>query len=187
MRMRKILLFCFLCIAAVFVVADTTPSDELSDEMIVNKVSEQEFNMDEYMQELEAIGGKDYERYKSLRERFNEDERRREEAKAEKEQLRWLVILLSLAVALVPTFTLLKHVVTGDIKPAGPVAVLKTIGVMLFWGIVLFGINYFWLWTTFTGDTKIMSVVLGLALLLFVIYAIHSVHQYNKKHNRSSK
>ena len=51
--------------------------------------------------------------------------------------------------------------------------------------IVLFALNYVWLWTMFTGETKIMGLVIGLFLLGFVIFAIHTLRKDKK--NKESK
>ena len=47
-------------------------------------------------------------------------------------------------------------------------------------GIVIFALNYVWLWTMFTGETKIMGLVVGLFLLGFVIFAIHTLRKSKK-------
>ena len=146
-------------------------------------MAEKEFDIDAYQAELEAVAGDDYKKYKALQERFGIDEKQRAEAEMAKKQRLWLIFVLSLVVALVPAFAILKQVITGEIKPAGTAAVLKTVGVLLGWGIVLFAFNFGWLWVLLVGGTKFMGAILGLALLAFVVYAAVSVNKYYKKLN----
>ena len=100
-----------------------------------------------------------------------------------KKQRLWLICILSLIVALVPAFAILKQVISGEIKPAGTAAVLKTVGVLLGWGVLLFAFNFGWLWVLLIGGTKFMGAILGLALLAFVVYAAVSVNKYYRKLN----
>ncbi len=146
--------------------------------------SDEPFNMDEYYEELaKQYGGKDYERIQKLQKRFEGDMQLRQELEMKRKRIRWFVIIVSLLVALIPTFAILRKVTKGEIKPAGTGAVLRTVGILLLWGVLLFILNYFWLWTSLTGNTKVMGVVLGLLLYAFVIYAVHSINKYNKKLN----
>lgn len=92
-------------------------------------------------------------------------------------QNRWLIIVLSLMIALLPTCVILARVIKGELKPADTAAVWRTVGLLLFYGIVLFALNYIWLWTMITGETKIMGIVLGLCLLAFVIFAIYTLRK----------
>ena len=156
---------------------------ELTDDSIIALVAGPEFDQDAYMAQLESMAGDDYKKHQAMQERFGVDEQQREAAEKAKKQRLLLILILSLIIALVPTFTIIKQIITGEIKPAGTQAVLKTIGVLLGWGIVLFGINFAWLWVLFSGNTKIMGAVLGLALLVGVIYASVSVNKYYKKLN----
>ena len=161
---------------------------ELTDDSIIALVAGQEFDQDAYMAQLESMAGDDYKKYQTMQERFGIDEQQRAEAEMAKKQRLWLIGILSLIIALVPAFTILKQVITGEIKPAGTAAVLKTVGVLFGWGIVLFAFNFGWLWVLLIGGTKFMGAILGLALLAFVVYAAVSVNKYYKKLNdKSSK
>ncbi|MBQ2608602.1 MAG: hypothetical protein II588_05220 [Paludibacteraceae bacterium] len=161
---------------------------ELTDDSIIALVAGQEFDQDAYMAQLESMAGDDYKKYQAMQERFGIDEQQRAEAEMAKKQRLWLIGILSLIIALVPAFTILKQVITGEIKPAGTAAVLKTVGVLFGWGIVLFAFNFGWLWVLLIGGTKFMGAILGLALLAFVVYAAVSVNKYYKKLNdKSSK
>ena len=143
---------------------------------------EQPTNTDNYLEELtDAYGNEDYERMQALEERIGSYEDI-EAAQAKREQRRRYIFLISLMVALIPSFVILKQVIRGEIHPASREAVWRTAGTLLFYGLILFGFNYLWLWVMLTQDTKIMSVILGVALLAFVVYAVYTL---NKSKNKS--
>lgn len=143
---------------------------------------EEQYDPDAYYEELAKLyGGKDYERIKALQERLGGDEKRLAAAAAKRKTQRRLAFFISLFMALYPTVVIVKQVIKGELKPAGVAAIWRTVGVMLFYGVVIFALNYAWLWTMFTGQTKIMGLVLGLFLLAFVIYALYTLHSSPNK------
>ena len=176
-------LFLSIVILFLFTTAAVAENNEaqLTEEDIIAMASAQDFDMDAYTAQLESIAGKDYQRFQALQERFGVSEQQREEAEAAKQRRLWLITILSLIVALIPAFVIVRQVITGEIKPAGPIAVIKTIGILLGWGIVLFAFHFGWLWVLLTNNTRIMGIVMGLLLLAVVIYASISVNNYYKK------
>lgn len=180
---RKILLVALLGMVVSSLCVAAPQTEELSDEDIIALTSEKDFDIDAYQAQLESIAGDDYKKYKALQERFGIDEKQRAETEMAKKQRLWLISILSLIVALIPSFAILKQVITGEVKPAGTAAVLKTVGVLLCWGIVLFAFNFGWLWVLIFGGTKFMGAVLGVLLFAGVIYAAVSVNKYYKKLN----
>ena len=180
---RKILLVALWGVMVSSVCVAAPQTEDLTDDEIIALTSNNDFDMDAYQAQLESIAGDDYKKLQALQERFGVDEQRRAEAEMAKKQRMWLICILSLIVALVPAFAILKQVISGEIKPAGTAAVLKTVGVLLGWGVLLFAFNFGWLWVLLIGGTKFMGAILGLALLAFVVYAAVSVNKYYKKLN----
>ena len=180
---RKTVLVGFFCAASASLCVAAPQAEELSDDDIIALASGDDFDMDAYQAQLESIAGDDYKKFQALQERFGIDEHQRVEAEMAKKQRLWLIGILSLIVALIPSFAILKQVISGEIKPAGTAAVMKTVGVLLGWGVLLFAFNFGWLWVLLIGGTKFMGAILGLALLAFVVYAAVSVNKYYKKLN----
>ena len=138
--------------------------------------------MDNYLEQLtSAYSNEDYERIQALEERIGSYEDI-EAAQAKREQKRRIIFFISLFVALIPSFVIVKQVIRGEIHPASREAVWRTAGTLLFYGLILFGFNYLWLWVMLTQNTKIMSLILGVALLAFVVYAVYTL---NKSKNKS--
>ncbi len=165
----------------------TTDAEESASQSVNAASEEDTFDIDAYYEELvKQYGGNDYERLTKLQKRFEGDKELREEAAMKRKQNRLIAIIMSLLVALLPAIVILKQVIKGEIKPAGGIAVLKTTGILLFWGALLFGINYFWLLTTLNGETEVMGVAAGVLLLALVVYAVYTVSKYNKKHKNSN-
>ena len=185
--MKRLILAITLALISTCMLFADNNATELTDDSIIALVAEEEFNMDDYQAQLESLAGDDYKKYKALQERMGVSKEQREAAEKAKKQRLWLRFILSLVVALIPIFDILRQVITGEIQPAGPAAIFKTAGVLLGWGIVLFGLNFAWMWVLFTGNTKIMGAILGLALLAFVVYAAVSVNKYYKKLNNRDK
>ena len=179
--LQKIVIVALFCVANSWLCVAETKTEEMNDDSIIAIAAANDFDIDEYMAELESIAGDDYKQYKALQERFGIDEQQREEVEKAKKQRLWLICILSLIIALIPTFTILKKIISGEIKPAGTQAVLKAFGVLLGWGVLLFALNFAWMWVLFSGNTKIMGAVLGVLLFAFVIYAAVSVNKYYKK------
>lgn len=173
-------LLVFLFFFATTAVAENNAA-QLTEEDIIAIASAQDFDMDAYTAQLESIAGDDYRRYKALQERIGGNEQQQKELQAAKQRRLWIITILSLIIALIPTFVIVKRVIQGEIKPAGPTAIIKTIGILLGWGIVLFAFNFGWLWVQLTNNTRIMGIVMGLLLLAAVIYASISVNNYYKK------
>lgn len=139
-------------------------------------------NMDGYLEQLTAAyGSEDYERIQALEERFGTYEEW-EEQRSRNEQKQWFILLCSLFVALIPSFVIIKQVIRGEIHPVSREAVWRTVGTLLFYGLILFGFNYLWLWVMLTQNTKIMSLILGVALLAFVVYAVYTLNKSKNKH-----
>lgn len=188
MNTKRLMILTLALLSSCCMLLADNNTTELTDDSIIALVAGQEFDQDAYMAQLESMAGDDYKKYQAMQERFGIDEQQRAEAEMAKKQRLWLIGILSLIIALVPAFTILKQVITGEIKPAGTAAVLKTVGVLFGWGIVLFAFNFGWLWVLLIGGTKFMGAILGLALLAFVVYAAVSVNKYYKKLNdKSSK
>lgn len=144
------------------------------------------YDEDAYTQELlKAYGADKNEQFQKVQKQAKEYEQRAAVANAQRTTNRWLAFMLSLMAALFPTFVILVRVIKGELKPANAAAVWRTVGMLLFFGVVLFALNYVWLWTMFTGETKIMGLVIGLFLLGFVIFAIHTLRKDKK--NKESK
>ena len=183
---QKIVIVAFFCITITSLCVAAPMAEELSDEQIVALVSDKDFSIDAYQAQLESIAGDDYKHFQAVQERFAVDEELRAEAEAKRKSKRILAFILSLMIALFPTFVILKRVITGELQPAGSAAIWRTVGLLLFYGIVLFALNYAWLWCLFMGETKIMGAVLGLCLFAFVIYAIHTLRQYHKKNENNN-
>ena len=141
---------------------------------------------DYYEQLLKAYGAETNEQYQSMQKQLKEYEERRDAAEAKRKSRRLLAFVLSLMIALTPTFVILKRVIAGELQPAGSAAIWRTVGMLLGYGIVIFALNYAWLWCLFMGETKIMGAVLGLCLFAFVIYAIHTLRQYHKKNENNN-
>lgn len=159
----------------------------VGDSIVEATNADQPFDMDKYYEELaKAYGGKEYEKYQAMRERLNEDEQLREERQQKREKIQWMIIVLSLLVALIPTIAIVKKVLKGELQPAGKTAVLKTIGVLFFYGVLLFGLNYGWLWATFIGDSKLKGLLPGVLLLALVVYALYTINKSNKKKNNTN-
>ncbi len=145
-------------------------------------VEEQTANTDSYLEQLTAAyGNEDYERMQALEERIGSYEAS-EAAQAKREQRLRYIFFISLIVALIPSFVIIKQVIRGEIHPASREAVWRTVGTLLFYGLILFGFNYLWLWVMLTQNTKIMSLILGVALLAFVVFAIYTLNKSNNKH-----
>ena len=160
------------------------PLDPIFDSILVEAEEAEAYDADAYYKELfKAYGGEENEQFQKLQKQFNEYEERAAVAKARRTTNRWLTFILSLMMALLPTCVILVRVIKGELKPANTAAVWRTVGVLLFYGIVLFALNYVWLWTMFTGETKIMGLVLGLCLFAFVIFAIYTLRKSQKKQN----
>ena len=184
--MKKVITKCCFLLAFVatmcFSSAYAEPVDSIFDSIMA--AEEERFDADAYYEELvKQIGGEDYKKFQALQERFGVSEEHREAAEKAKKQRLWLIGILSLIIALIPSFTILKQVITGEVKPAGAAAVLKSIGVLLGWGVLLFAFNFGWLWVLIFGGTKFMGAVLGVLLFAGVIYAAVSVNKYYKKLN----
>lgn len=180
---QKIVIVAFFCLTITSLCVAAPMAEELSDDQIVALVSDKDFSIDAYQAQLESIAGDDYKKFQALQERFGVSEEHREAAEKAKKQRLWLIGILSLIIALIPSFTILKQVITGEVKPAGAAAVLKSIGVLLGWGVLLFAFNFGWLWVLIFGGTKFMGAVLGVLLFAGVIYAAVSVNKYYKKLN----
>ena len=167
----------FIILAAAIVAAGAMAEDRLDPifDSILTQEEEQVGTDDYYEQLLKAYGAENNEQFQKLQRQSDEYLERSAAEKARQTSNRWLTFALSLFMALLPSFVILKRVITGEIKPANATAVWRTIGTLLGSGIVLFGLNYAWLWCMFTGQTKIMGLVLGLLLFAFVIYAIHTI------------
>ena len=183
MNMKRLMILTLALLSSCCMLLADNSTTELTDDSIIALVAEQEFDQDAYMAQLESMAGDDYKKYKAMQERFGVSEQQREAAEKAKKQRLLLILILSLIIALVPAFTILKQVITGEIKPAGTAAILKTVGVLLGWGVLLFAFNFGWLWVLLIGGTKFMGAILGLALLAFVVYAAVSVNKYYKKLN----
>ena len=153
------------------------PLDPVFDSILV-EAQEAAGDDDAYRKELiKAYGGEENKQFQKLQKQLNEYEERAAEAQARRTANRWLIIVLSLMIALLPACVILARVIKGELKPADTAAVWRTVGLLLFYGIVLFALNYIWLWTMITGETKIMGIVLGLCLLTFVIFAIYTLRK----------
>lgn len=183
MNMKRLIILTLALLSSCCMLLADDNTTELTDDSIIALVTGQEFDQDAYMAQLESMAGDDYKKYQAMQERFGVSEQQREAAEKAKKQRLLLILILSLIIALVPAFTIIKQIITGEIKPAGTAAVLKTVGVLLGWGILLFAFNFAWLWVLFSGNTKIMGAVLGVLLFAFVIYAAVSVSKYYKKLN----
>ena len=169
----------FLLISLVTILSYKVPAEPV-DSTIESVLVEMEepFDLDAYYEELVTkYGGEDYKHYQAVRERIVGDEARHAEERAKRKNQQMIALILSLIVALSPTIFILKQVITGELQPANATAVLRTVGVLLLGGIVLFGINYAWLWSMFSGQDTIIRILLGLFLLAFVIYALYTLNK----------
>lgn len=131
-------------------------------------------------------GAESNKQYQTMQKQMKEYEERRDAAEAERTTKRLLAFVLSLMIALFPTVVIVKRVISGELQPADKAAVWRTVGMLLFCGIVLFGLNYAWLWCLFTGQTKIMGAVLGLCLFAFVLFAIHTLRKSKKSNDTTN-
>ena len=161
------------------------PLDSVFDSIMA--VEEKQFDADAYYEELVTqYGGEDYKRLQAVQKRFAVDEEQAAAEAAKRKSKRVLAFILSLIIALFPTAVIVNRVIIGELKPANKAAVWRTVGMLLFYGIVLFALNYAWLWCLFMGETKIMGAVLGLCLFAFVIYAIYTLRKYHKKNENKN-
>ena len=161
------------------------PLDPIFDSILTQE--EKQVGTDDYYEQLlKAYGAENNEQFQKLQRQSDEYLERSAAEKARQTSNRWLTFALSLFMALLPSFVILKRVITGEIKPANATAVWRTIGMLLGAGIVLFGLNYAWLWCMFTGQTKIMGLVLGLLLFAFVIYAIHTIRKSGNNNDNTN-
>ena len=159
--------------------------DPIFDSILIEEEEQVEAG-DYYEQLLKAYGAENNKQFQEIHKQSDEYLARSEAARERKRNNRWLTFFLSLFIALVPSFVILKRVITGEIKPANATAVWRTVGTLLGYGLLLFGLNYAWLWCMFTGQTKIMGLVLGLLLFAFVIYAIHTLRKSKKNHDNTN-
>lgn len=178
-------LFIFLAAAMIAVTAMAEDSlDPIFDSLFAEVEAEQQtevYDEDAYTQELlKAYGADKNEQFQKVQKQAKEYEHRAAVANAQRTTNRWLAFMLSLIAALFPTCVILVRVIKGELKPANAAAVWRTVGMLLFFGVVIFALNYVWLWTMFTGETKIMGLVVGLFLLGFVIFAIHTLRKSKK-------
>lgn len=187
--MKKVITKCCFLLAFVatmcFSSAYAEPLDPMFDSIVAAEEKQVE-SEDYYEQLLKAYGAETNEQYQSMQKQLKEYEERRDAAEAKRKSRRLLAFVLSLMIALTPTFVILKRVITGELQPAGSAAIWRTVGMLLGYGIVIFALNYAWLWCLFMGETKIMGAVLGLCLFAFVIYAIHTLRQYHKKNENTN-
>ena len=158
------------------------PLDPIFDSILIEAEAEAaEYDADAYTNELlKAYGADKNEQFQKVHKQFNEYEQRAAVANAQRTVNRWLTFLLSLMMALFPTCVIVVRAIKGEFKDTNAAAIRRTVGLLLFYGIVLFGLNYAWLWTMITGETKIMGLVIGLFLLGFVIFAIHTLRKSKK-------
>lgn len=175
----------FIILTAAVIAAGAMAEDRLDpifDSILLEAEGEAgAYDEDAYTQELiKAYGGDKNEQFQKVQRQFDEYEKRSAEAKAVETTRRTLAFWLSLMMALFPTCVIVVRVIKGELKPANTAAVWRTAGLLLLAGIVLFALNYIWLWTMFTGETKMMGLVIGLCLLAFVIYAIYTLRKSKK-------
>lgn len=177
-----------IILAAAIVAAGAMAEDRLDpifDSIIAAAEAENQtevYDEDAYTQELiKAYGGDKNEQFQKIHKQAQEYEQRAAVANARRTTNRWLTLVLSLMMALFPTCVIVVRAIKGEFKTATSAAIWHTVGLLLLYGIVLFGLNYAWLWTMITGETKIMGLVIGLFLLGFVIFAIHTLRKSNKK------
>lgn len=170
-----------LAILAVFAFRTNAKQlDPVFDSILV-EAEEARYDADAYTKELiKAYGGEKNEQFQKMQKQLTEYETRAAEAKARQTTNRWLIFVLSLMMALFPTCVIVVRAIKGELKPANKAAIWRTVGILLLYGIVLFALNYIWLWTLLTGETKIMGLVLGLCLLAFVIFAIYTIRKSQK-------
>lgn len=136
---------------------------------------------DAYTQELiKMYGGDKNEQFQKVHRQADEYQQRAAVANAQRTVNRWLTFVLSLMMALFPTCVIVVRAIKGEFKDANAAVIRRTVGLLLLYGIVLFALNYAWLWTMITGETKIMGLVVGLFLLGFVIFAIHTLRKSQK-------
>lgn len=148
---------------------------------ILAETEEAKYDADTYTKELiKAYGGETNEQFQKMQKQLTEYETRAAEAQARQTTNRWLTFVLSLIVALFPSCVIVVRAIKGEFQPADSIAIWRTVGILLLYGIVLFALNYIWLWTLLTGETKIMGLVLGLCLLAFVIFAIYTLRKSKK-------
>lgn len=177
----------FLFIILTFFVVSTyaEPLDPIFDSILTTE--EEQLEGDASFDNLAKMyGAETNEQYQSMHKQLKEYEERRDAAEAERTTKRLLAFVLSLMMALFPTCVIVKRVITGELEPADKAAVWRMVGTLLFYGIVLFGLNYAWLWCLFTGQTKIMGAVLGLCLFVFVIYAIYTLRKSKKQNDTTN-
>ncbi|MCR5532803.1 MAG: hypothetical protein K6F10_02880 [Paludibacteraceae bacterium] len=156
--------------------------DPIFDSILIEAETEEAYDAEDYQKELiKAYGGENNKKFQDMHRQFDEYEQRSAEYNAKRTANRWLTFLLSLMMALFPTCVVLVQAIKGEFQPADKAAVWRTVGLLVGYGIVLFALNYIWLWTMFTGETKIMGAVLGLCLAAFVIFAIHTLRKSKKK------
>lgn len=161
------------------------PLDSVFDSIMA--VEEKQVESEDYYEQLlKAYGAETNEQYQSMQKQLKEYEERRDAAEAKRKSKRLLAFILSLMIALFPTAVIVNRVIIGELKPANKAAVWRTVGMLLGYGIVLFALNYAWLWCLFVGETKIMGAVLGLCLFAFVIYAIYTLRKYHKKNENKN-
>ena len=178
--MKRLFIFLAAAMMAAGAMAEE-PLDPIFDSILV-EAEAVNYDEDAYTQELlKAYGADKNEQFQKVHKQAKEYEHKAAVANAQRTTNRWITFLLSLMAALFPTCVILVRVIKGELKPANAAAVWRTVGLLLFFGVVIFALNYVWLWTMFTGETKIMGLVVGLCLLAFVIFAIHTLRKSKKK------
>lgn len=182
--MRKLFL---LLISLLFSISgvNAAPLDPIFDSIVAE--AGESMDEDAYSESIvEMYGGKDNEQFQAMHKQFDEYKEKAAEEEAKRTTNRWLALVLSFMIALFPTCVIVKRVITGELKPADKAAVWRMVGMLLFFGIVLFALNYAWLWCLFTGQVKIMGAVLGLCLFAFVLFAIHTLRKSKKKNDTTN-
>ena len=177
----------FILLAAAMMAAGVTAEESLDpifDSIFAAAEAENQtevYDNDAYTQELiKMYGGDKNEQFQKVQKQAKEYEQRSAVANAQRTVNRWLTFLLSLMMALFPSCVIVVRAIKGEFKDASPAAIRRTVVLLLLYGIVLFALNYAWLWTMITGETKIMGLVIGLFLLGFVIFAIHTLRKSKK-------
>lgn len=164
---------CFTCSVS------AEPADPVLDSLLTTP--EEVYDADAYTRELiKAYGGEENEQFQKMQKQIHRYEKQAAATRAKRTNERRLILVISLLMALFPACVILVRVIKGELKPANTRAIWRTVGLLLFYGMVIFALNYVWLWTMIRGETKVMEIVIGLCLLAFVIYAIHTLRKSPK-------
>lgn len=121
--------------------------------------------------------------YFEMQRKMDEIVRHQEDARHREKTIRLIIVLLSLAVAVVPLAATCKNIIRHPELRTGK-GIAAAIGVSLLGGAVLFAFNYGWMYMRFKhGD----ALNVPLAILITLAIAVGALYVLNKKDPKDEK